>query len=190
MAVDPGSRSPGHLFLQYNDRGLDHTCSVALVDGVDIQLVTALETDATELAGYVAACLPPSCTITGWGVRPAGGGPTYTALFDPALPGTHSFDASFPAFYSATVTVMGRSAGTGVGAARGNTRIVLFTSNAYVLTPGELVMTGVLPAAIASLMFGLSSSTRYFADSYGQKADPTGRVTVQFNAMIQKSKGL
>ena len=54
----------------------------------------------------------------------------------------------------------------------------------------ELVLTGVLPAAIASLMFGLSSSTRYFADSYGQKADPTGRVTVQFNAMIQKSKGL
>jgi len=190
MATDPGTRSPGRLFIAYNDRGLEHSCGVRLVAGTDIQGVTDLRTDATDFANALAAALPVNRTITGWGLRLATGGPSYTEAFPDPIPGTHGFNASVPDYYSATVTLDGRSAGTGVGAARGNSRIVLFTGNAYNMAVGQTIMVGTVDPALVSLAFILGESTRLWADFYGQKIDWTGRVTLQFNAAIQKSKGL
>jgi hypothetical protein len=55
---------------------------------------------------------------------------------------------------------------------------------------GAVIMTGTLDPALVSLVAVLAESTRMWADFYGQKEDFTGRVTLQFNAAIQKSKGL
>lgn len=190
MATDPGTRSPGKLFIKYNDRGLVHTCSVALVADTDIQGVTDLRADATSFAGALATCLPSNRTITGWGLRLSDGGPSYEEAFADAIPGSHATDSGYPDYYSATVSVMGRSAGTGVGAARGSSRIVMFTGNAYPMPPAGQILIGTVPAAISSLVAILAASTRMWADFYGQKVDFTGRLTLQFNAAIQKSKGL
>jgi hypothetical protein len=190
MAVDPGTRSPGHLVIYYNDRGLDHSCSVAFVDGVDIQAVSAVRADAVALAAALQPCFPPDRTITGWGIRPAGGGSTYREAFTPALSGTGTNTAGAPNWYSFTITLMGRAAGTGVGAARGSTRIVLFTGNNHPGIPGSTELVGAMPPDIQGVIDHLASSTRLFADSYGQKADFTGNATVQFNAHTQRVRGL
>lgn len=190
MATDPGTRSPGRLFIEYNDRGLVHTCGVRLVAGTDIQTVTDLRADATALATALAAALPSNRTITGWGLRLAEGGPSYTEAFPDPIPGTHATISGNPDYFSATVSLGGRSAGTGVGSARGSSRIVLFTGNAYSMAVGAVIVTGTLDPALVSLIAVLAESTRMWADFYGQKEDFTGRVTLQFNAAIQKSKGL
>lgn len=190
MATDPGTRSPGRLFIAYNDRGLDHTCGVRLVAGTDIQGVTDLRADAATFANALAAALPSNRTITGWGLRLSTGGPSYSEAFPDPIPGSHSQEGAYLDYYSATVSLAGRSAGTGVGAARGSSRIVLFAGNAFPMAIGSTILTGTIPAALSSLAFVLGESTRLWADFYGQKVDWVGRVTVQFNAAIQKSKGL
>ena len=190
MATDPGTRSPGSLVLFYNDRGHEHTCSVALVDGVDINGVAALRADATALADVVAGVLPSNREITGWGIKPKPTGSTYREAFSEVIPGTHGTDSGTTDFFSYTWSVMGRSAGTGVGAARGSTRMVLHVGNIHVISAGDLIYTGASDGALIALVDNLGASTRYFADFYGQKADFTGRITVQFNAHTQRVLGL
>ncbi len=190
MAVDPGTRSPGALVLFYNDRGHEHSCSVALVAGVDINGVAALRADAVALAPLVAALFPSNRSITGWGIKPRPSGSTYREAFAEPIVGSHGTDSGTTDFFSYTWTLMGRSAGTGVGAARGTTRMVLHVGNIHVIGAGDLIYVGATDAALDALVAGLAASTRYFADFYGQKADFTGRVTVQFNAHTQKTLGL
>lgn len=190
MATDPGTRSPGALVLFYNDRGYEHSCSVALVAGVDIDGVAALRSDATALAPLVAALLPNNREITGWGIRPKPSGSSYREAFTTPFTGTHGTDSGTTDFFSYTWTIMGRSAGTGVGAARGTTRMVLHVGNIHVIGAGDLIYTGGADAALTALLAAIVASTRFFADYYGQKADPTGRTTVQFNAHTQRVLGL
>lgn len=190
MATDPGTRSPGSLVLFYNDRGYEHTCSVALVAGVDIDGVAALRSDATTLAPLVAALLPSNREIVGWGIRPKPSGSSYREAFSSPIPGTHGTDSGTTDFFSYTWTINGRAAGTGVGAARGTTRMVLHVGNIHVVGAGDLIYTGATDAALDALVAQFAASTRYFADFYGQKADFTGRVTVQFNAHTQRVLGL
>lgn len=190
MATDPGTRSPGSLVLFYDDRGIEHTCSVSLVDGVDINGVADLRTDATALAAVVAGVLPSNRTITGWGIKPKPTGSSYREAFATPIPGVHGTDSGTTDFFSYTWTIMGRSAGTGVGAARGGTRMVLYVGNIHVIAAGDLTYVGAADTALNALVANLSASTRYFADYYGQKADFTGHVTVQFNAHTQRVLGL
>lgn len=190
MATDPGTRSPGSLVLFYNDRGHEHSCSVTLVAGVDINGVAALRSDAMALAPLVAAMFPSNRSITGWGIKPRPSGSTYREAFDTPIVGSHGTDSGTTDFFSYTWTINGRSAGTGVGAARGTTRMVLHVGNIHVISAGDLIYTGASDSAMASLLDNLATSTRYFADFYGQKADFTGRITVQFNAHTQKTLGL
>lgn len=190
MAVDPGTRSPGSLVLFYNDRGNEHSCSVALVAGVDIDGVAALRADAVALAPLVAALLPSNRSITGWGIKPRPSGSTYREAFSSPFGGTHGTDSGTTDFFSYTWSIMGRSAGTGVGAARGATRMVLHVGNIHVIGAGDLIYTGAADTALNALVADFAASTRYFADYYGQKADFTGRVTVQFNAHTQRTLGL
>jgi hypothetical protein len=190
MATDPGTRSPGSLVLFYTDRGHDHSCSVALVAGVDINGVAALRTDATALASLVAALLPNNRSIVAWGIKPKPAGSSYREAFGTPFPGTHGTDSGTTDFFSFTWSIMGRAAGTGVGAARGSTRMVLHVGNIHVIGAGDLIYTGATDAALTALTAALSASTRFYADYYGQKADPTGRVTVQFNAHTQRTLGL
>lgn len=190
MAVDPGTRSPGSLVLFYNDRGHEHTCSVTLVAGVDIDGVAALRSDAVALAAVVAQVLPSNRSITGWGIKPRPSGSTYREAFDAPVVGLHGTDSGTTDFFSYTWSIMGRSAGTGVGSARGTTRMVLHVGNIRVIGAGDLIYTGAGDAGLTALLGNLAASTRYFADWYGQKADFTGRVTVQFNAHTQRVLGL
>lgn len=190
MAVDPGTRSPGSLVLFYNDRGHEHSCSVALVAGVDINGVTALRADAVALAPLVAACLPSNRSVTGWGIKPRPRGSSYREAFDTPFVGSHGTDSGTTDFFSYTWTINGRSAGTGVGAARGSTRMVLHVGDIHVISAGDKIYSGATDVAFAALIANFASSTRYFADYYGQKADFTGRITVQFNAHTQKVLGL
>lgn len=190
MATDPGTRSPGALVLFYTDRGHEHSCSVALVDGVDINGVAALRADATTLAADVAGLLPNNREVTGWGIKPRPSGSSYREAFTTPYTGTHGTDSGTTDFFSYTWSIMGRAAGTGVGAARGSTRMVLHVGNIHVIGAGDLIYTGATDSALTALLADLAASTRYFADFYGQKADFTGRVTVQFNAHTQRVLGL
>jgi len=190
MSTDPGTRSPGHLVIFYNDRGVSHSCSVALVADVDLGDIAQLRTNAADLAAEIAPCLPSNRTITGWGIRPAGGGSTYTESFPTPIAGSSGTDSGTQDFYSYTFTLMGRAAGTGVGGARGSTRLVLHVGNAHIIPVGGLIWIGALPLAEQNLVDFLAASTRMFADYFGQKADFTGRMTVQFNAHTQRTAGL
>lgn len=68
--------------------------------------------------------------------------------------------------------------------------MVLHVGNIHVIGAGDLIYTGAADTALNALVADFAASTRYFADYYGQKADFTGRVTVQFNAHTQRTLGL
>lgn len=67
---------------------------------------------------------------------------------------------------------------------------MLHVGNAHIIPVGGLIWVGAIPLAEQNLVDFLAASTRMFADYFGQKADFTGRMTVQFNAHTQRTAGL
>lgn len=187
MATDPGTRSPGHLYLMYSVGGYIHRISLALVNGVDIEDVAALRTDAAAFADVFKGVLGGDSSILAWGVAPTGMSTGYEEPFSPAIVGTHA--SSSPTYYSLTLTMSGNGTATSVGGAKGKTRVVWFTGGTLHPTAGTKQIPNTAEAPFVALANWLHTNLRCFADFYGQKAEPKSYVTCQFNARIQRTHG-
>lgn len=93
------------------------------------------------------------------------------------------------AYFSPTLRIMGRGAPTNVFQGSGVTYVELFVRNGYDFFPGDKLYT-IVDAGLNAFVADLRTYLRYFADFYGQHADPTGEVFVQFHAHEQNRSGL
>lgn len=187
MAVDPGTRSPGKLYLIYSVDGLTHRAGLNFIDGVDIEDISAARADATAFAAVFKGVIPTTASISGWGVAPAGMSVGYEEPFSPVIAGTHA--TSGPAMHSRTGTMSGNGVATTVAGAKGKTRLVFVGSNAFPPVPGLKKITNSTDASLVALANYLHTNLRMFADFYGQHAEPKTYITVQFNAKLQRTQG-
>jgi hypothetical protein len=184
----PTTVSPARLALHYNILGnIQHSCSVRLVAGVDIQDVASIRTDAAQLADAVRACMANQHAITGWSIVMPDGRLGYTEPFSTVLLGTHGTNGN--ELYSLSHTMLGKAKGVSVGSAAGRTKLVLFCGGVLFPSAGEKYIAETADTAFHTLATVLNGSLRYWADIWGQKADTTGRVSVQFNAHVQRVIG-
>jgi hypothetical protein len=187
MPTDPGTRSPGFLTLVYSHAGDNHEASVRFITGVDLNDVSAIRTDATNLAAAVRAVFPGSCTINAWRIKDPNHVRLYEEAFAPTLAGTHA--AAGTDWRSITYTVTGKGVATGVTVASGQTRFELFTGNFKQPAAGDKFILASADTALAALVSLFHTNLRYFADYFGQHAEPRSAVTIQFNAAVQRRKG-
>jgi hypothetical protein len=185
----PTTRSPGKVAIDYRYGGVTHQVSVNLINGVDINDISTLQIDADHLADQLEPVLPAPATWSGWRLLSPSGQTLYRAALSSVHVGTHGTNPSMPAYFSPTLKIMGRGAPTSVLAGSGMTYVELFVRSGYTFNPGDHVL-GYSDAALDSFIADLRTYLRYFADFYGQHADPTGDIFVQFNAHEQERTGL
>ena len=185
----PITRSPGKLAIDYHYSSIDHQVSVNFIDGVDLNDISTIQIDADHLADALEPVLPNSAQWAGFRVLTPQGQTLYRGSLSSSHVGTHSTDPGMRAYNSPTLRIMGRGAPTNVFQGSGMTYVELFTRNAYSFFPGDLRFT-TADASLAAFINDLRTYLRYFADFYGQHADPTGDVFVQFHAHEQNRNGL
>jgi hypothetical protein len=184
----PPTLSPGKLALVYDMSGVPHQASVNFIDGVNVNDITTIAADAQTLAGFVGAVLPDTCNITGFKVLSPEGLTLYAAALSSNVVGTHTTNPGMPEYASPTIKIMGHGAPVSLFSGSGHCSLMLFTSNAYTLVPNSKQLNA-FDGPLLALMGHLNSNLRYWADFYGQHADTTGKVFVQFNAHEQKRTG-
>ena len=184
----PGTFSPGKLALSYSVNGFTHQCSVNFIDGVDLNDISTIAIDADHLSDLVVDLLPANGRIYGYKVLSPTGQTLYASSFASVKTGTHPQAGQFPPFNSPTIKILGRGVPTNVLLGSGVTSLMIFTGWAYGIIPDEKYISNP-DAPLAALIADLDSYLRYWADFYGQHADTTGRVAVQFNAHEQKRNG-
>ena len=187
MPTDPGTRSPGFLTLVYSHAGDNHEASVRFINGVDLNDVTSIRTDANNLAAAVKAVLPSTCVINAWRIKDPNHVRLYEEAFSPTIAGTHT--ASGNDWRSFTATVTGKGVSTGVTVASGQCRLELFTGSAHQPAAGEKFFLASGDTGWSALTTLLHSNLRYWADYFGQHAEPRQAITTQFNAAVQRRKG-
>lgn len=188
MSVDPGTRSPGSLYLVYTNGGYNHRCSAHFVDGVDIEDVAAARTDANAFAAAFKQVIPSEATILAWGLHAAGTSIGYEEPFSPTIPGTHAASAPL-GYYSLTATMSGNGVATTVSGAKGKTRFVWFPGKAFSVAPGIKQYANSVDAGLVALANFFHTNLRLYADFFGQHAEPKAYITVQFNARVQQTHG-
>ena len=185
----PITRSPGKLAIDYHYGSVEHQVSVNFIDGVDLNDISTIQIDADHLADQLEGVLPPTATWGGFRVLTPQGATLYRGSLSSTHVGTHGTDPGMRAYYSPTLRIMGRGAPTNVFQGSGSTYVELFVRNAYAFQPGDKRFVGV-DAALTAFITDLRTYLRYFADFYGQHADPTGDVFVQFHGHEQNRTGL
>lgn len=185
--IDPGTRSPGFLTLVYTTAGRQHEASVRFINGVDLNDVSTIRTNATDLANQVKTVLPVGSTISAWRIKSPTGVRLYEEAFSPVIAGLHA--AGGTASVSSTLTITGKGVPVTLEKASGQTRFVLYTGNAYVPPAGARYIASSTDASLLNLVALLHSNLRYYADYYGQHAEPRSTVQVQYNAYTQKRYG-
>ena len=185
----PITRSPGKLAIDYHYGSVTHQVSVNFIDGVDINDISTMQIDADHLADQLDNVLPPSAVYTSWRLLSPTGQTLYRAGLSTTHSGAHGTQPAMAPFFSPTLRIMGRGAPTSVLDGSGTTYVELFVRNAYTFLPGDKRL-GYSDAPLVAFIGDLRSYLRYFADFYGQHADPTGDVFVQFHAHEQERTGL
>lgn len=185
----PSTRSPGKLAIMYNNTLTRHQAVVNFITGVDIEDVATIRTNADALGEIIKACLTNTETLTGFRILASDGSRLYEENFASAKVGTHAVATGVPAYYSATVTIPGNGVPTLLAAGSGRTIFRLFTRNAVAFPIGGKYLATPVDAAFVALQNHLKTNLRYFADFYGQHADPSGVFACQFNAAIQRRIG-
>lgn len=188
VILAPPTRSPGKLAIMYRLGSIIHQASVNYIDGVDLNDIPSIQIDADHLASFCIPILPPSFYVYGWKLLTPEGQTLYASSLTSPGPGIHGTNISMPAYRSPTLKIMGKGAPVDVTEGSGRCSFLLFTSNAYMITPGEIV--NISPdVPLQNLMNDFDTYLRYWADFYGQHADCTGIVNVQFNAHEQRRNG-
>jgi len=184
--TDPGTRSPGNLFLAYTLNAIQHKVKVRYITGVDMEDVSAARGDADAFAAVFKACLSNSESIGGWGLSDPAGLELYSEPFSPVIVGTIGASA---VSNSHTITLSGLGVPTGVGGAKGKTRVMIFEGGVINSAMGVKTSLVAAHAGLTGLQAWLHSNLRCFADYYGQHAEPKTYVTHQWNARAQRIHG-
>jgi len=188
--IDPGTRSPGHVFVQYTHQGKQRTFSMRLQAGVDPSMITAIKTDLEPIAAFFAACMPLSSLIYGFGLKGNDGSVRYRGFFDTAKPGLRGVSGGQLDWLSTTITLQGRGGAIAFGDASGVALTRFHIGGIVPMLPGSkyvsLALTGTY---FTDLQTALNLDTKFFADFYGQKADVSDRAPIQFNAHTQAEDG-
>ena len=187
MATDPGTRSPGHLFLRYSAGVSLHTTSLRFVDGVDLNDIATIRGDVNPWSDDVAACLPNTHSVNEWGIRSNEGTVLYAEAF--AVPKVGTKGTGMPNYNSSTVYIEGHGNSIAAGSLFGHMGFRLFCGGCIIFTPGLKRLVIASDPNFQRLADNLNLSTRIFADFYGQKGDVAAYAPVQFNAHAQRVLG-
>lgn len=187
MATDPGTRSPGHMFLTYTSPSATHTVSARLVDGVDLDDITTLRTESVLWANALKAMLPNTHKVTEFGLRSNEGTILYRETYAVAFTGTHGTTGENWASY--TVYIEGTGNSIGAGFEFGHMGFRAFVGAAYQPVAGTKALPITTDAGSSGMKTMLDGSTIIFADFYGQKGDVRSQMPVQFNAHAQRRLG-
>jgi hypothetical protein len=183
----PSTRSPGYIVFRYQVGGNVHTTGFAMLSGVDVRDVAAMQTVADHLGPLVAACLPNTAAMLDWHTTDRSHHELIGGSFTSDLIG--GLTDSAPGWKSFTVTLTGIERGSDGSYRNGKTRCVLFVSGTRQPSAGEKVIGVAGDASLAALAADLASSVVYWAGYYGVKANIHGVAPVQFNAAAQKRHG-
>jgi len=188
----PLTTSPGRLALRYIHitQGLSHRIGWSFIAGVSLTDVSDLRVEAERLADLLADCLTANFRFTGWEIQTPGGHTYYTEAFAAPIIGTLTRPTGATDYRSPTICFSGVGLAPAPGVCHGHSISRVFVGDSYLFAPGQKVMTFNLhPELEAFVVGGLNASTYLPADGYGQQADISGEMPVQFNAAVQRKAG-
>lgn len=188
IILAPGTLSPARLALKYAYRTVRHQVSVNVLAGVNVNNLTVMRAAAIELAVATQGVLNSDHIIDGWAILTHEGQSLYEESFASVYVGTHGSSPGMPDYYSPTVKVLGKGRNSGLNTGTGRTSYVLFTGSTYPVPAGSKYLSGP-DTALLALIDVLNNSDVVWADYFGQKANYSGRIAVQFNAHEQKRSG-
>lgn len=190
--IVPTTTSPGTLDFLYVA-----TTSLAakrigwkFIAGVDITNHALIDAEAQRLALLLTDCLPSFARLVGWEVILPGGGVYDTGGFGGLGPGTHNLSGVMQSWHSTTVAFVGHAHPLSPGYCAGRTVTRLHTWSCLDFVPGGHFFDANLDAPfLAFVNAGLNASTYLPADRYGQQADISISLPVQWNARTQRREG-
>lgn len=186
----PATLSPGFLYIKYTHQGLvTHTARWAFIDGVDIADTVNLRAEANRIAISMRAAVPPSFSLTDWGILNRDGSLFYEEPFTSPIAGTHGTVAGSDDYFSRTITFTGHGLAPAPGVCAGPSRSVLFVGNGYHFNVGQKRISAAVDTGLLAYWTALNTSTYLPADDYGQQFPFRGSGTVQFNAHTQRREG-
>lgn len=187
----PGTLRPGFAFFRYGEVAgtLAHVASLGINHVVDISDIAAMRTEMNAVTDLVQRVIPAALSITSWGIMLPDRSVYYEEAYGTAKVGSHGAATNAVNWKSATVTLTGKGQPPAPGGCVGQTRLELFTYNAYFFQPGQqfIASTGALPLDDLAVYLALNSVV--WADNFGQEAIVRGRYPVQFNAAVQRKHG-
>jgi len=139
MACTPISqRSLGYVFLDYhtNNHLIPHRARLRLTYPIDPSDLTTIGAEADLWGDAVAAILPSTADVTGWGTMRQDGTVFHIESFPVLKLGTHAAATGARDVRSLTLTFTGKGSPVNPNDCSGPVRHVVFVAIAYWPTPG------------------------------------------------------
>lgn len=186
----PTTLRQGFVFLEYGL--LTGTVTHKVAVGLDYHYspwdTGVLFPEADLWGDAVAAVLPNSWHVTGWGTQDADHNSIYAASFIVPKVGTHAAATGAVDSLSATVTLTGKGLSVS-GGCSGQTRHVLFVGKSFEFVSGQKHIGAGTDTALDTLSLFLATNAILWADFWGQKAGVRGKYPIQQNAAAQRRLG-
>ena len=187
----PITTSLGYVFLDYRTNGfaIPHRARLRLSYPVAPDDTTTIEPAANTWALDMAACLPSTSAIHGWGTMTADGAVFYLAAFSTPYLGTHATATGALPLRSRTVTITGKGYPVAAGQCAGQTRTVLYVTEAFEFAAGAKTLATGSDPALETLRDFLTGNSILGADFYGNVGNWRTTAHVQHNAYTQRRLG-
>jgi len=185
----PATVSPGRLVLRYIARGSEHETGAHLTAATDVTDVDAMRDDAELFADAVKPMLNSNSNIYAWKVVNNDGVALYEEAFPTPVVGTADDSSGFNTAQSFSRAAIGKGRPE-VGLQAGQTRTTIFPDFYSPTLDVDARRLASSPLLGSALIAFLNNNGQVGADVYGSKAEYRPDMALQFNAHIQKTKGL
>lgn len=187
----PGTLSLGYVFLDYttNSLSVPHRTRIRLTNPIDPADVATIRTAATSWANFMAGCLSGTSWVIGWGTMNPDGSIFYIEAFNPFINGTHPTSVGAAALRSRTLTLTGKGFPVSGGQCAGQTRTVIYVTEAFEWSVGQKTFVVSSDAAVEALRDFLTGNSVLGADFYGNVGNWRPAAPVQYNSYTQRKLG-
>lgn len=187
----PSTRSIGYVFLDYRTNGfaIPHRTRLRLTHPHDPNDIATIRPAADQWGDLLAAILPPSSVVNGWGTMRGDGAVFFLEAFSPAKIGTHSVATGAAALRSRTLTLTGKGFPLSGLECAGQTRTVMYVTDAFEWAAGTTGIGTGTDADVEALRDFLTGNSILGGDFYGNVGNWRSTAPVQYNAYTQRRLG-
>lgn len=188
--IEPSSRSPGYLVLKYTALGRLHRASFRLVEGVDLDNIDMLRTQAEEWGYAFSQFAASTHEATGWELHSPERIRLYQEAFATAYTGVHSEALGVnERWQSSTLTFTGRGVGDSVTTKVGNALTRFFVGATYQFIKGQKFLDKDSDAGLTAMYDFLDGCIIGPADFYGQHVEMRHEIATDWNSFAENHWG-